>query len=133
MIRDLIFCLQEATVYLIFKKSWLPKDPAECFVNPPCGCANPGKSLKCEDCPHLEACLSNIKLQKPRLSNSKFVLETWDRPKATPSTFGKIRLRKLGGTQTDTANFRQNSKLPNIPVDVGVQVGKDSNAHVSKS
>ncbi|BAZ29574.1 hypothetical protein NIES4074_20210 [Cylindrospermum sp. NIES-4074] len=62
MMRDLIICLQEATLYFIHKKSWTPKNPSECFLNPPCGCANPGKTQQCEDCVHLEACLSHCKL-----------------------------------------------------------------------
>ncbi len=64
MVQDLIICLQEATLYFIFKKSWFPQHPDQCFVNLPCGCNNPGKELKCEDCPDLEACLSSLKLQK---------------------------------------------------------------------
>ncbi len=35
--------------------------PDACLVNLPCGCSNPGKELKCEDCSHLEACLSRCK------------------------------------------------------------------------
>jgi hypothetical protein len=64
MVQDLVVCLQEVTLYFIFKKSWVPKHPDECFVNPPCGCNNPGKEIQCEDCPHLEACLSDWKLHK---------------------------------------------------------------------
>ncbi len=63
MVKDFVFCLQEAALSLIFKKSWIPKEPSECYVNPPCGCNNPGKNLKCEDCPYLEACLSNCRLE----------------------------------------------------------------------
>ncbi|AFZ58464.1 hypothetical protein F2Y95_11785 [Aphanizomenon flos-aquae CCAP 1446/1C] len=70
MVQDLIICLQEATLYFILKKSWVPKYRDQCLVNFPCGCLNPGKEIKCEDCPYLEACLSTWKLQhdhvKPR-------------------------------------------------------------------
>ncbi len=67
MVKDLIFCLQEAALYLIFKKSLTPQDPSECFVNSPCGCANPGQDIQCEDCAYLECCLSNCKLQNVSL------------------------------------------------------------------
>ena len=73
MMQDLIFCLQEAASSVIFKKPWTPKQPSECFLNPPCGCANPGKDLKCEDCPHLEACLSSFKLQEASCHNTLYV------------------------------------------------------------
>ncbi|MCC5639736.1 hypothetical protein LC593_28700 [Nostoc sp. CHAB 5844] len=63
MVRDVIFCLQEAASEIIFQHSSTPKKLTECFIEPPCGCANPGKELKCEDCPYLEACLSSIKLE----------------------------------------------------------------------
>jgi hypothetical protein len=66
MVQDIIFCLQEAALNLILKKYSTPREPAECFINPPCGCANPGKDVKCEDCPYLEACLSNFKVSQPR-------------------------------------------------------------------
>ncbi|WP_339383020.1 hypothetical protein [Nodularia sp. LEGE 06071] len=62
MVQDILFCLKEATSYYILKKYSTPKNSAECFINPPCGCANPGKELKCEDCTYLEACLSHFKL-----------------------------------------------------------------------
>jgi hypothetical protein len=64
MMQDLIICLQEFTAYFILKKTWLPQTPADCFVNPACGCENPGKKMQCEECPYLEACLSSFKLQK---------------------------------------------------------------------
>ncbi|MFM2064596.1 MAG: hypothetical protein RLZZ507_4267 [Cyanobacteriota bacterium] len=73
MVQDLIVCLQEATLYFIFKKSWLPKHPDECFVNLPCGCQHPGKEIKCEDCPYLEACLSSYKLHKDHIKKKKKV------------------------------------------------------------
>ena len=69
MVKDLVFCLQEATLYLLFKKSRTPKDPSECFVNPPCGCVNPGQNIQCEDCTYLESCLSSCKLQNVSLSS----------------------------------------------------------------
>ncbi|QKQ74171.1 hypothetical protein FBB35_13310 [Nostoc sp. TCL240-02] len=76
MLKDLIFCLQEAALYLILiKKSRTPQDPSECFVNSPCGCANPGQDIQCEDCAYLESCLSNCKLQNISLfscSHTKF-------------------------------------------------------------
>lgn len=62
MVKDIIFCLKEVTLYYISKKSTTPQDATDCFVNPPCGCANPGKELKCEDCNYLESCLSHFKL-----------------------------------------------------------------------
>jgi hypothetical protein len=67
MVQDLLICLQEATLYFIFRKSWIPKSFAQCFVNLPCGCQNPGKEIKCEDCPYLEACLSSWKLHQDYL------------------------------------------------------------------
>ncbi|WP_341525316.1 hypothetical protein WKK05_22280 [Nostoc sp. UHCC 0302] len=73
MVKDLIFCLQEAALYFISKKPWTPKQPSECFVNPPCGCANPGQDLKCEECPHLEACLSSFKLQESGGCNIAYI------------------------------------------------------------
>lgn len=61
MVKECIFCLQEVALQLIFKKYLPPQNPSECFVNPPCGCPNPGKELQCEDCIYLEACLSNFR------------------------------------------------------------------------
>ncbi|MCC5667101.1 hypothetical protein LC653_25235 [Nostoc sp. CHAB 5784] len=69
MVKDFVFCLQEAALYFISKKYRPHKDPSECFVNPPCGCANPGQNSQCEDCAYLEACLSDCKLQKVSLSS----------------------------------------------------------------
>jgi|GEM_PF-3676191 len=60
MLRDCIFCLQETALQLISKKYLPPQDPSECFFNLPCACSHPGKELRCEDCPYLEACLSNF-------------------------------------------------------------------------
>jgi hypothetical protein len=61
MVQDCIFCLQEAALQFLSKKPVYPTDPKDCFVNPPCGCPNPGKEIQCEDCPHLEACFSSCK------------------------------------------------------------------------
>jgi hypothetical protein len=69
MVKDFVFCLQEAALYFIFKKFQTHKDASECFVNPPCGCTNPGKNPQCEDCVYLEVCLSNCKLEKISLSS----------------------------------------------------------------
>jgi hypothetical protein len=77
---DLIDCLRETAFRLVVKDSYLPKHPEECFLNPPCGCANPGKELKCEECPHLEACLSQFKTvkssQKSRIQKSKISVKS---------------------------------------------------------
>lgn len=64
MLQDIIVCLKEATAYFILRKHVTPQEPAECFRNSPCDCANPGKDMKCEDCPYLEACLSNCKVHQ---------------------------------------------------------------------
>nr|WP_236117132.1 hypothetical protein [Hassalia byssoidea] len=72
MTRDIIFCLQEAALEFIFQKSFKPKNPSECFINPDCGCKNPGKELKCEDCPDLEACLSGFKNAVSSRNNIKY-------------------------------------------------------------
>lgn len=69
MVKDLVFCLQEAALHIISKKSQTHKDYSECFVNPPCGCTNPGQNPQCEDCTYLETCLSNCKLQKASLTS----------------------------------------------------------------
>lgn len=61
MLKDCIFCLQETASQLILKKDLPPQNPSECFVNLPCACAHPGREIQCEDCPYLEACLSNFK------------------------------------------------------------------------
>jgi hypothetical protein len=53
-IQDLVLCLQLTADNLTSKK------PSDCFVNPPCECPNPGKEPHCEDCEHLEACLSHF-------------------------------------------------------------------------
>jgi hypothetical protein len=73
MVRDFIFCLQEAALHFVFKKFSTPQNPAECFVNPPCGCSNPGKELQCEECTYLESCLSSFQLQGSYSYNSPYV------------------------------------------------------------
>ncbi len=64
MVRDVIFCLQEVVAEIILKPSSTSKKLSECLISPPCGCANPGEEIKCEDCTYLEACLSSIKLER---------------------------------------------------------------------
>jgi hypothetical protein len=59
--------LQETLSRLVLKESFTPQQPNECFLNPPCGCSKPGKSLECEDCPYLEACLSQFKRSQKTL------------------------------------------------------------------
>ncbi|WP_190469477.1 hypothetical protein [Aerosakkonema funiforme] len=56
--RDLIICLRETAFHLA------PKQPADCLVNLPCGCSDPGKHQQCEGCPHLEGCLSRCKTRR---------------------------------------------------------------------
>jgi hypothetical protein len=63
--RDWILCLRETANYFV------PKQPSECFLNPGCGCSNPGQEPQCEDCPYLEACLSSFKTVKPSGSHFK--------------------------------------------------------------
>ena len=72
MKRDIIFSLQEAALQFIFQKSFTPKNPSECFINPSCGCANPGKQLQCEECPELKACLSGFQLAVSYGNNIKY-------------------------------------------------------------
>jgi hypothetical protein len=62
--QDLILCLQKIAFRLVLKEPYTAKQPSECFLNPPCGCSNPGKALQCEECPYLEACLSQFKTFK---------------------------------------------------------------------
>jgi hypothetical protein len=69
--REFIFCLQETAFRVVLKQPLAPKHPEECFLNPPCGCSNPGKELTCEECPHLEACLSQFKTRRGSGSNIK--------------------------------------------------------------
>ena len=74
--RDLILCLRETAFHLVLKKVHTPKHPEECFLNPPCGCSNPGKELQCEECPYLEACLSQFKTLNSSRSNIKLGRDT---------------------------------------------------------
>lgn len=46
------------------------KHPSECFLNPPCGCLHPGKESQCENCPHLETCLSQFKPLRASVSSN---------------------------------------------------------------
>ncbi|MBF2064090.1 MAG: hypothetical protein IGS39_06650 [Calothrix sp. C42_A2020_038] len=50
--NDLLVCLQMTTDKCTGRKA------VSCYVNPPCGCRNPGKEIECENCEYLEACLS---------------------------------------------------------------------------
>lgn len=59
--QGFILYVQETAFRVVIGETLTPKRPEECFLNPPCGCSNPGKELSCEDCPHLEACLSHFK------------------------------------------------------------------------
>ena len=65
--QDLMLCAQETACSFVFKQPSTSEELQACLVNPPCGCATPGKDLKCEECPHLEACLSHY--QTPKLSS----------------------------------------------------------------
>jgi hypothetical protein len=53
--QDVILLLREIAFQAV------PVQPEECLLSLPCGCTCPGKELRCEDCPHLEACLSRFK------------------------------------------------------------------------
>lgn len=61
--RNLVLRLRETALGIILQDADTPKHPSECFLNPPCGCSNPGKELQCEECPHLEGCLSHFKVK----------------------------------------------------------------------
>jgi hypothetical protein len=63
MLRSFIICLKTVGLYLRFKQIKTTKYSWECYFNLPCGCANPGRELKCEDCHYLEYCLSRVKQQ----------------------------------------------------------------------
>ncbi|WP_245912473.1 hypothetical protein [Brunnivagina elsteri] len=41
--------------------------PADCYLNPPCACINPGKEIECENCEHLESCLSRCHASSTKL------------------------------------------------------------------
>lgn len=61
--RDLLIFVQEVT------NRYTERKPDKSLVNPACGCKHPGKELKCEDCPELEACMSRIKSLKIPISS----------------------------------------------------------------
>lgn len=54
-----LFCQDVIVLWQDTFDSFTPKQSSECFLNPPCGCLHPGKELACEECSHLEACLSH--------------------------------------------------------------------------
>lgn len=64
MLQDVLLCIREAAIEIIFQTDSTPKTLTECLINLQCGCKHPGQELKCEDCPYLEACLSTLKLKK---------------------------------------------------------------------
>lgn len=69
--QDIIFLLRETACRFVFRQALTSKDSSQCYLNPPCGCANPGKELQCEECPHLEACLSRFRTFSVEGSQSK--------------------------------------------------------------
>jgi hypothetical protein len=58
-IQDLVMSLQT-----IANKN-TPQKAADCYLNPACGCANPGKEIECESCEYLEGCLSRCQTHRP--------------------------------------------------------------------
>jgi len=58
LFQDLILVLRETAAYSARQRS----QPS--CMNLPCDCASPGQEAQCEDCPHLEACLSRAKLRQ---------------------------------------------------------------------
>ncbi|HEY9875081.1 MAG TPA: hypothetical protein V6D12_16715 [Candidatus Obscuribacterales bacterium] len=62
--QDFILFIQETA------SCFSGKQHEQCLLNPPCGCANPGKDLQCESCPHLEASLSHLKTRRASASKS---------------------------------------------------------------
>lgn len=54
LINDLLVCLQMTA------DKFTHSLPDSCYINPPCGCRNPGKEMECENCEHLESCLSRL-------------------------------------------------------------------------
>lgn len=74
--RDLIFRLRETALGIVLNDPDTPKHPSQCFLNPPCGCSNPGKELQCEECSYLEACLSRFKTLRVPSSKSKLLIPT---------------------------------------------------------
>jgi hypothetical protein len=69
--QDIFLFLRETAYHCLLKQPSTPKHPQECFLNPVCGCSNPGKELHCEDCPHLEACLSQFQTVRASGRNIK--------------------------------------------------------------
>ncbi len=62
-IQDLVMSLQ------ITANKNTPKKASDCYLNPPCGCANPGKEIECESCEYLEGCLSRCQSHRGAGSN----------------------------------------------------------------
>jgi hypothetical protein len=56
--QDLMIVLRETAAYSA-RQQLQPS-----CTSLPCGCAAPGQETQCEDCPHLEACLSRAKLRQ---------------------------------------------------------------------
>ncbi|OKH53547.1 hypothetical protein NIES2101_10500 [Calothrix sp. HK-06] len=52
LINDFLVCLRMTADKCTQNKA------SSCYINPPCGCQNPGKEIECENCEHLESCLS---------------------------------------------------------------------------
>jgi hypothetical protein len=77
--QDIVLFLQETACRAVLKKPFTPTHPEECFLNPPCGCANPGKDIQCEDCPYLEGCLSYFKTSKASRSDIKVGITAYKR------------------------------------------------------
>lgn len=69
-IQDLLICLQVTADLFAQKK------PSDCFLNPPCNCPDPGKQLQCEDCEHLEACLSHFPPIHSQIATSNLTAST---------------------------------------------------------
>lgn len=74
--RNWMFSLRERIFSIVLQDRDTPTHPSECFLNPPCGCSNPGKNLQCEECPHLEACLSRFKAVRGAKSMIKLPITT---------------------------------------------------------
>lgn len=82
--RNVVITLQETFLSLVLKDSKTPKQPADCFLNPPCGCSNPGQALQCEDCPYLEGCLSRFKTAKGVKRTMKWSIPANPKTKTKP-------------------------------------------------
>lgn len=74
--RNVVLTLRETILCLVLKDSETPKQLEDCFLNPPCGCSNPGQELQCEDCPYLEGCLSRFKTVRGVQNTVKFPIKT---------------------------------------------------------